>query len=142
MSGGDEALDRGTRILVEDLLAKPQSFAREEMLARARRYRYHDFKSPDAFNSITLVRHLKNAGYHDLAVNAANGKYDQQRDAIEEWERTPEGREMVAMVENDPALKAKLDETLRAMGQAHREGRIRVEIPDDGPPEPGTKGQA
>lgn len=36
-----EDQDRGTRLLIEDLLAKPYSFARDEILRRARRRRYH-----------------------------------------------------------------------------------------------------
>lgn len=141
--GDDDDLDRGTRCLVDDLLLKPQSYARDELLHRARRYRYHDYKSEDAMVSVTLVKHLKGAGFRDLAQNAADGKYDQQKDASDEWAQTPEGKEMMDMVEGDPKLKAKADEAMRAIGQAREEGRIpRYVVPDDGPPEPGKKGQA
>lgn len=132
----DDQQDRGTKILIDDLLAKPLCWAREDLLSRVRRHKYHDFKSDDALNSITLVKHLKAAGYHDLAQNAADGKYDQQSDAIREWEQTPEGKETIAMAERDPELRAKLDTIMQAA-----QG-MRVIIPNDGPPEPGSKGEA
>jgi hypothetical protein len=138
----DSKLDRGTKILVDDLLLKPQSWSRDEMLSRARKLRYHDYKSDDALCSITLVKHLKSAGFHDLAQNAANGKYDQQKDASDEWAETPEGKAMVQMVENDPALKQSLGATMQALGEAQKSGRLNIRIPNDGPPEPGQKGQA
>ena len=91
--------------------------------------------------SVTLVKHLKSAGFHDLSQNASDGKYDQQKDASDEWALTPEGKKLTAMVKDNPELKTKMDEAMRAMGQAQKDGRIpRYVVPDDGPPEPGSKG--
>lgn len=136
MPTSDDQLDRGTKLLVDDLLAKPPSWSREEMLARARKLRYHDYKSEDAFCSIALVRHLKSAGFHDLAQNAADGKYDQQSDAIREWEQTEEGKELVKLAE-DPEVRANLDGIVDVAAKMPR-----VIVADDGPKEPGSRGQA
>lgn len=132
----DDQLDRGTKLLVDDLLAKPQSWSREEMLTRARKLRYHDYKSEDAMCSVTLVKHLKSAGYHDLAQNAADGKYDQQSDAREEFDQTEEGKTFAKLVE-DPETRAALNGILDAVAQMPR-----FIVPNDGPSEPGSKGQA
>ncbi len=132
----DSELDRGTRILVDDLLAKPESWSRAEMLSRARRYRYHSYKSPDAMCSVTMVRHLKNAGFHDLAQNAADGKYDQQRDAGDEWAKTAEGRELMEAAK-DPKVRQALDGMVREASRMPRHI-----VPDDGPDESGSTGQA
>ena len=132
----DDQLDRGTKLLVDDLLAKPQSWSRDEMLTRARKFRYHDFKSEDALCSITLVKHLKSAGFHDLAQYAADGKYDQQRDAMEEFDKTEEGKAFQEIVK-DPQARAALDGILDAAAKMPR-----FVVPDDGPKEPGSKGQA
>jgi len=138
----DSKLDRGTKILVDDLLLKPQSWARDEMLSRARKLRYHDYKSSDPFCSITLVKHLKNAGLHDLAQNAADGKYDQQKDASDEWAQTPEGKKMIEMVDRDPALKKQIGDAMSAIGEAQASGKFNIKISNDGPTEPGSKGEA
>lgn len=132
----DDKLDRGTRLLVDDLLLKPLCFGQSELLRKARKYHYHDYKSDDALCSVTLVAHLKDAGYHDLAQNAADGKYDQQKDASDEWAQTPEGREMEKLAQ-DPEVRKGLDAFMEEAKKMPR-----YVVPDDGPPEPGTKGEA
>lgn len=55
--------DVGTQHLIDDLLLKPQSFARDELVSRARRLMYHDYKSPYATPEGVLVKHLTRAGF-------------------------------------------------------------------------------
>ena len=114
----DEDFDIGTRILIEDLKAKPSSGGRDEVLERARKLRYHDY-SDRAYpkEKEMLVKHLRGAGFPDLAQAAMDGKYDQQKDASDEWAKTPEGRRMTEMVKNDPAMGDKLTRILNAAGK-------------------------
>jgi len=121
----DADQDSGTRALIDDLLAKPRSFARDEILRRARRLRYHSFKGVYAMPEVELVRHLNAAGFADLATNVTQGKYDQPPDEGRRWaEETEEGRAMMAMVNADPELKAQMDQTMKALGKAKKEGRL------------------
>lgn len=104
-----EPLDAGTQRLVDDLLAKPQSFDRDEILRRARKRRYHAYRSSDAMPAITLIRHLKGAGFEDLAQRAAEDLYDQDADEGRKWEEgTPEGREF-ARLKHDPVFAARMN---------------------------------
>jgi hypothetical protein len=122
----DEDLDSGTRKLVEDLKAKPFSFDREELLRRARKLRYHSYKSADAMCTVTLIKHLKGAGYHDLAKRAAEDRYEQDREESRKWaEETEEGRRMTALVENDPELRARMDAAMRALSSPEGAARAK-----------------
>lgn len=104
-----DEFDSGTRKLIEDLLSKPQSFARDEILHRARRLKYHDFKSDDPTPEQTLYRHMLNAGYKDLALSVTEGKYDQDREESRKWaEGTEEGRQLMEMAK-DPTVRKALD---------------------------------
>lgn len=124
----DEDQDSGTRLLIEDLLAKPRSFDRDEILARARKRKYHSFaEGAYPLPEIELIKHLNAAGFEDLAENVTQDKYAQDSEESRKWaEETKEGREMAAMVNANPLLKAKLDTTMRAIGKAQEEGRLKV----------------
>lgn len=71
------AQDEGTQRLVADLMLKPPSHEREIIVLRALLMHYHDDRSPYALPEITLMRHLRHAGFCDLIQNAVRGKYDQ-----------------------------------------------------------------
>ena len=101
-------IDRGTQTLLDDLRGKPPSVARSLLIKRAQQFKYHDYKADDATPELLLRRHLQQAGYHDLVANVEQGKYAQQSDAREEWEKTPEGQEAVRIT-RDPAIQKSLD---------------------------------
>lgn len=88
--------DKGTQALLDDLALAPQSFARDEILRRARRFKYHDYKADSATPQLLLIKHLTDAGLKDLAKNVVDGKYDQGKDAADEWANSAEGRELFA----------------------------------------------
>lgn len=110
-------LDIGTQALVDDLMTKPQSFDRDEIIRRAKRFRYHDYKSDDAMCSVTLIKHLARAGFRDLAENAMADKYAQKADARLEYEQTPEGKEAIRIT-SLPGMEQKMNEALGAMAKA------------------------
>lgn len=71
--------DKTSSVLIADLEKKPQSAARDKIIEKAKTYHYDDFKCfamEDICPKITLVRHLTQAGFHDLAYNTKEGKYD------------------------------------------------------------------
>lgn len=69
--------DRTSSLLIEHLSEKPDSFARNELIQRAKNYYYDDFKSLlDSCPKIVLHRDLLQAGFPDLANNVINGDYD------------------------------------------------------------------
>lgn len=113
----EPVLDIGTQALVDDLLLKPQSFSRDEIIRRAKRFRYHDYKSKDEMCSVTLIKHLAAAGFRDLAQNAMDDKYAQKSDARLEYERTPEGQEAIRIA-SLPGMEQKLNEAFAAMTRA------------------------
>jgi hypothetical protein len=113
-----EPYDSGTQKLLDDLHAKPQSFDRDEIIRRAKKLRYHSYKSDDAMNSTTLIKHLAAAGYADLAKNAMDDKYEQDAEESRRWaEETDEGRAMTAEIDSDPALRTQMTAALEAMGK-------------------------
>lgn len=75
-------LERGTyrmktkTILIEDLLTKPQTPARDELIVLARRGVYHDFETTIATPKMQLRRDLLAAGFEDLANKVVEGYYD------------------------------------------------------------------
>lgn len=124
----DEEQDSGTRALIEDLLKKPFSSDREELLRRARKRRYHSFdKHAYDLPEIMLIKHLNGAGYKDLAENVTQGKYDQDAEESRKWaEETEEGRAMMQMVRDTPGMAEQLDRTFEVLGKAQKEGRLKV----------------
>lgn len=70
--------DGTSTLLVEHLLMKPQTAARDELVRKAKACRYDDFKSLNASGcpKMTLHDDLMRAGYGDLAANVADGLYD------------------------------------------------------------------
>jgi hypothetical protein len=107
-------VDSGTQRLVDDLTAKPQSFARDEMIDRVLRLRYHSFKSPYAAPDGVLVKHLTMAGFPDLAERVLDGRYDQPKSESDKWaEQTVEGRECEAM-RADPDMRKSMDAIVSA----------------------------
>ncbi|WP_152050929.1 hypothetical protein [Tautonia marina] len=70
--------DGTSTLLVEHLLTKPQTAARDELIKRAKAYWYDDFKSlnPSGCPKMTLHDDLMRAGYGDLAANVVGGLYD------------------------------------------------------------------
>lgn len=73
--------DKTSTLLVADLERKPQSKARDEMIGRAKAFGYDDFKFtmmyPDCVcPKIKLDEDATKAGFHDIAYNNRQGKYD------------------------------------------------------------------
>lgn len=77
--------------LVEDLLRKPPSSLRSELVRNAMMGRYHDFKSTLAAPKVQLVADLQRYGYDDLARRAMRGEYEAVRKSwhslTDEWKR-------------------------------------------------------
>lgn len=68
--------DRTCTVLIEDLLKKPQTVRRDEIILWAAEGHYSDFQSPVATPKMKLNEDLVAAGYEDLAANVRNGRYD------------------------------------------------------------------
>lgn len=70
--------DGTSTLLVADLMQKAWCKERDEMIDRAKGFWYDDFKSISdaACPKIMLHEDLKALGYHDLAENVRDGKYD------------------------------------------------------------------
>lgn len=67
--------------LVTDLEAKPQSEARDKIIERAKAFGYDDFKFTMMYDDcvcpkVQLDADLRAAGFHDIAFNNRQGKYD------------------------------------------------------------------
>ena len=120
-------LDRGTAHLVEDLQQKPQSFTRDELIARARKLRYHDFNSPYAAPTCVLVKHLTLAGFADLAERVLDGRYDQAATEWKAWaEETEEGRQLTAEANASPEMREQLDGIVKAAADPKVEAEMRA----------------
>ncbi|MER2512826.1 MAG: hypothetical protein ABTQ25_10520 [Nitrosomonas ureae] len=73
--------DKTSTLLVNDLEKKPQSKARDEMIARAMAFGYDDFRFTMLYDDcvcpkIKLLVDAEAAGFHDIAYNNKQGKYD------------------------------------------------------------------
>lgn len=64
--------------LIEDLLKKPESRARDALVKRAMLGEFHDFDTPHATPKILLVAELNAAGFADLAERVKDGAYDDE----------------------------------------------------------------
>jgi hypothetical protein len=91
-----DKLPTSTKTLIADLELKPASFARDEMIRRARRNKYHDFLGDEAFNIHMIVEHARRLGYDDIAQQAIDGKYDATKEEADAWAASPEGQETFA----------------------------------------------
>jgi hypothetical protein len=83
--------------LVEDLLRKPPSSLRDELVRNALVGRYHDFKSSLSLPKMALVEDLTRFDFRDLARRAMRGEYD---DAPDEEDTADLGR----LIAEDPDL--------------------------------------
>lgn len=73
--------DKTSTLLVEDLERKPQSEMRDKMIERAKAFGYDDMKFTMMYDDcvcpkMKLNEDLIKAGFHDIAYNNRNGKYD------------------------------------------------------------------
>lgn len=73
--------DNSSTLLVEDLMKKPQSKERDDMIARAKAFGYDDFKFTMLYDDcvcpkMKLDEDATKAGFHDIAFNNRQGKYD------------------------------------------------------------------
>lgn len=73
--------DKTSSLLVVDLEAKPQSKARDEMIARAKAFGYDDFKFTMLYDDcvcpkMKLSEDAVNAGFFDIDFNNKQWKYD------------------------------------------------------------------
>jgi len=94
LSDKDRELPRCTQALLLDLMAKPLSAAREDLIRWARKHRYHDYLSEHATPCVQLVHDLTAAGYADLAAKAAAGAYDAGKEDAEAWMQSPEAQKI------------------------------------------------
>ena len=97
MTNGE--LDAGTEKLVTDLQALPRSYDRDEIITRALKGRYHDYKAKHAAPKLLLVEHLTRARMTELAKRAMSGRYDQDKAASDEWMESEAGQEALADTE-------------------------------------------
>lgn len=106
--------DAGTQRLIDDLLEKPQSFTRDELIAKVKRGWYHDFKSPFATPEGVLVKHLTIAGFEDLAERVLDDRYSQNGTGeSDKWaEETEEGRQSAERMQ-DPQMQAAMNAILQ-----------------------------
>lgn len=72
--------------LVNDLLQKPESDARDRIIARARAGTYHDYDSEEIAPKMLASLELTDAGFHDLAAKVRNGDYDDETPTLEQQE--------------------------------------------------------
>jgi hypothetical protein len=86
-------MDTCTKKLVEALETLPQSFNRDELIRRAKKDRFHDFKSDSATPCVDLVMQLRAAGFEEMAKRAMEGEFDAGREESEAWAQSPEGIE-------------------------------------------------
>jgi hypothetical protein len=110
--------DAGTQRLLDDLNAKPPSFDRDEIIRRAKKLRYHSFKSEDATPTVTLIKHLAAAGFKDLAKLAGEDRYEQGPAESRRWAESPEGREALSQLQSDPALRQKMAGVIERLDEA------------------------
>ncbi len=66
-----------TDVLVRLLLQKPVSHERDRIITYASQGMYHDFRSQLPCPKMTLVEHLREAGFEDLALDTMSGKFDE-----------------------------------------------------------------
>lgn len=72
--------------LVNELLARPASAARDAIIRRAQALEFHDYKSSLELPKAALVEALAGAGFGDLAQRAMAGEWDEQPDAADRAE--------------------------------------------------------
>jgi hypothetical protein len=77
--------------LVEDLLARPPSADREQIIEMARRGAFHDYESDIATPKLALIDMLARFGYPDLAGKARDGGYGNERATLEQTEEMRAG---------------------------------------------------
>jgi hypothetical protein len=84
------------KTLVEDLLAKPASPNRDQLIEMARKGIFHDFESELLGPKLILYEMLMRFGYPDLACKARDGGYDDEPATVEQVEemRSELGPEM------------------------------------------------
>lgn len=73
--------DKTSTLLIQDLEHKPPSKERDAMIERAKAFGYDDFKFtmmyPDCVcPKMKLNEDAAKAGFHDIAFNTRQGKYD------------------------------------------------------------------
>lgn len=73
--------DKTSTLLVTDLERKPPSKERDDMIARAKAFGYDDFKFTMLYDDcvcpkMKLDYDATRAGFHDIAFNNRQGKYD------------------------------------------------------------------
>ena len=67
--------------------------APRQMVRRARRGEYDDYRSPHAMPIHMLVEDARAAGLTDIAERAIAGEFDGTREESEAWAASPEGQE-------------------------------------------------
>jgi hypothetical protein len=70
--------------LVEDLLRKPASAARDGLVQRALTGEFHDFDSPHDLPKVEAARALERAGFLDLVEKVKAGAYDDEPATVEQ----------------------------------------------------------
>lgn len=73
--------DKSSTLLVDDLEKKPASKQRDDMIVRAKAFGYDDFRFTMLYDDcvcpkMQLEHDATAAGFHDIAYNNRQGKYD------------------------------------------------------------------
>jgi hypothetical protein len=77
--------------LVEDLLARPATEHRDQIIEMARRGAFHDYESDVATPKLMLIDCLARFGYPDLAGKARDGGYGNEHATLEQTEEMRAG---------------------------------------------------
>lgn len=72
-----------------------------EIMWRARRGHYHDWRSSLSFPMIQLVDDLRAAGHESMAQRVALGEFDSSRAESSAWAASQEGQELFAQLTDD-----------------------------------------
>lgn len=129
--------DKGTAALIADLQAAPKSYERDEILARARKLRYHDYaENAYTLPQIELYKHLMSAGLRELAENVKRGKYDQGKEESDKWAQTDEAKRVFASLLEGTGKPVTEEAAHEMMSEMFAKAKARAAQQPDATPNP------
>lgn len=84
-----------TQVLVKALEAESNP-ALADIIYKAKRHHYNEFKSDLVTPIIALVDDLRAAGFQELAQRAANGEFDATEEESQAWAQSSKGEQVFA----------------------------------------------
>lgn len=98
---------KSTEKLLIELEKLSNSIMKDALIKKAKEFKYHDYKSPDAMPITNLVNDLKRFYEHtkdktvlELIEKAKNGEFDATKEESDEWAHSTEGRETMGFLKN------------------------------------------